>query len=116
MTEMEVENFKLQILTALKTMNPFKIILFGSMASGNYSEDSDFDIAIIMDIPEFPTNYEEKLALKMSIRKSLGNLSYKIPIDLIVFTLPEYAELKRLKTSFYQELEETGKVLYEKAG
>jgi len=86
------------------------------MASGNYSEDSDFDIAIILDIPEYPADFEEKLALKMSIRKSLGDLSHKVPIDLIVYTIPEYAELRNLKTSFYQELETTGKVLYEKAG
>jgi len=116
MTKWEVEEYKKNILNALIKTDPLKIILFGSIASGLFTEDSDFDMVIILNIPDLPNNYEEKLAMKLTIRKALGDLSFKIPIDLIVYTIPEYEEIKKMNTSFYQELVKTGEVLYEKAG
>jgi predicted nucleotidyltransferase len=116
MTRQAIEVYKTRICESLKCTNPYRIILFGSIASGSYNDDSDFDIAIILDYPLTPKNYEEKLDMKMSVRKALGNLSFEIPIDLIVYTMGEFETIKSLNTSFYKELEETGEILYEKAG
>ena len=46
----------------VKNINPEKIILFGSYASGNPSEDSDLDILIIkeMRMPRYKKQASEK--------------------------------------------------------
>jgi len=41
---MDIEQLKTEIVTRLKPLNPYKIILFGSYAYGNPTEDSDIDL------------------------------------------------------------------------
>jgi predicted nucleotidyltransferase len=87
--------------------NPDKIILFGSYATGNPSEDSDLDLFIIKDT-DLPRPQRT-----VQVRKMLyGSM---IPIDLIVFTPKEIDESKSNKFSFVYEVLITGKTLYERA-
>ncbi len=41
---MDIEQLKTEIVTRLKPLNPYKIILFGSYAYGNPTGDSDIDL------------------------------------------------------------------------
>ena len=88
----------------VKNINPEKIILFGSYAQGNPSEDSDLDILIIkeMRMPRYKRSRE--------VKKHLRGL--KIPIDVIVYTRKEIKEWEETKTAFISQTIKQGKVLY----
>ncbi len=43
----DIEKIKAEIVERLKPLNPEKIILFGSYAYGNPTEDSDIDLYVI---------------------------------------------------------------------
>lgn len=86
--------------------NPDKIILFGSYASGEQSEDSDLDLLVIKnsDLP--------RPQRALQVRKMLFGMM--IPMDLIVYTPEEIALSRDNKYSFVYEILNTGKVLYER--
>ena len=88
-----VENFK-----------PEKVILFGSYAHGNPTEDSDLDLLIVKDsnLPRYKRGRE--------VRRYLRGL--KIAIDLVVYTKDEIQKWSNVKTSFITTVMEEGKVLY----
>jgi predicted nucleotidyltransferase len=87
--------------------SPDKIILFGSYATGNSTDDSDLDLLIIKD-----TDLPRPLR-SVQVRKMLyGSM---IPIDLIVYTPKEIDESKENIYSFIYEVFKTGKTLYERA-
>jgi len=67
-----------------------KVILYGSYATGEATEDSDIDLFIIA-----PTNerFYERIAM---VRRLLRDLCYKIPLSPIVLNMDEVkARLKR---------------------
>ncbi|HCE59007.1 MAG TPA: hypothetical protein DER09_14530 [Prolixibacteraceae bacterium] len=88
--------------------NPEKIILFGSYASGNANENSDLDLFVVKktDLPR---------PLRMvQVRKMIyGSM---IPVDLVVYTPEEIIDSKKNRYSFVNEVMNTGKILYERAG
>lgn len=88
--------------------NPEKIILFGSYAIDNPTENSDLDLFVIKetDLP--------RPERAVQVRKTIYGLM--IPIDLIVYTPKEVDELKNKKYGFVYEVLNTGKTLYDKAG
>jgi predicted nucleotidyltransferase len=67
-----------------------KVILYGSYATGEATEDSDIDLFIIA-----PTN--ERFFERMArVRRLLRDLCYKIPLSPIVLNMDEVkARLKR---------------------
>jgi uncharacterized protein len=111
----EIRKYLLEAIESLKKMQPIKILLFGSAATMDLHKDSDIDFLIVLDNSDIPETYEDKLALKLEVRECLRNLNKKIPIDIIVYTIPEYEELKKINSSFYREIHNSGKVVYEKA-
>ena len=88
----------------VKNINPEKIILFGSYASGNPSEESDLDILIVkeMRMPRYKRSREVKKHLR----------GMKIPIDVIVYTKKEIKKWKNTETAFINQAIKQGKVLY----
>ena len=98
------EKFNEAINRIVKNINPEKIILFGSYAQGNPSEDSDLDILIVkeMRMPRYKRSRE--------VKKHLRGL--KIPIDVIVYTKKEIKEWEETKTAFISQAIKQGKVLY----
>ena len=115
MDNQEIKKYLSEAIESLKKIKPMKILLFGSAATMDLHENSDLDFLIVLDNSKVPETYEDKLALKLEVRKCLKNLNKKIPIDLIVYTIPEYEELKRINSSFCREIHNSGKVVYEKA-
>ena len=116
MTEEKIKTFLTRAVESLKSLDPVMILLFGSTAKDDTNEYSDIDFLIVLNSNHIPQSYEEKMELKMKVRKSLGDLNKKIPIDILVYTIPEYEELKKINSSFYREIHQSGKVVYEKAG
>ena len=72
----DIENVKKQIVEALRPFNPEKIILFGSYAYGNPTEDSDLDICVI------EKDYQNKWEEKAKIRKALKKI--RISKDILI--------------------------------
>lgn len=117
MSRRKIENFAFlqEIVNKLKILNPYKVILFGSVASGRQGKDSDLDITVILDSEEVVPTAEEKVEQKVRVRKSVYELSKQTPIDLIVYTKAEYEILSQNDSAFIEEIENNGIVLYEKA-
>jgi predicted nucleotidyltransferase len=104
-----------EIIERIRRVNPYKIILFGSYANEAFSEDSDLDLLVILNSSRIAKNYEEKMQNKLLVRSKIYELSKKVPIDLVVYTKGEYDIIAESGISFYNELENSGKVLYEEA-
>lgn len=105
-----------EIIRNIRQINPYKIILFGSYASGVFSEDSDLDLVVILDSPEIAKNYDEKMRNRLLVRRNIYALSKRVPVDLVVYTKGEYDIISESGSSFYNEIKKSGKVLYEKTG
>jgi predicted nucleotidyltransferase len=101
------------IIENLKSINPEKIILFGSYANGNPSEDSDIDLIVVTNDTTFPQNYAEKKEIHLKVAQQLSEIMSKIPIDLIVYTKPMFKKFIELNSMFSKEITQYGKTLYE---
>ncbi|MCL2261395.1 MAG: nucleotidyltransferase domain-containing protein [Fibromonadales bacterium] len=110
------ENWPLvkEMTERLKELKPYKVILFGSYARGNPTEYSDLDVLIILDTNDFVKNFKEKMERKMLVSKMLLEINYKIAMDIFVYSKAEFEYLKEKRNFFIKEIEETGKILYER--
>jgi predicted nucleotidyltransferase len=102
------------ITQSLRKIDPLRIYLFGSVASGNANDDSDIDIAVILDSEKIHKTYDEKLETRVKVRNSILDISCQISIDLMVYTKSEFVKLKEVNPLFVQEIEKKGKIIYEK--
>lgn len=109
------KDFIEEIRGRLKELNPYKIILFGSLAEGGEKSDSDIDLLVILDSEDICRSFEEKMKNKLLVRRSIYDISKKIPVDLLVFTRKEYEAIRENRNSFFRDIDSKGKVLYEKA-
>ena len=85
-----------------------KIILFGSYARGDYTEESDIDIAVLVDC-----NREETAKYKDGLVVLSADLDLKNMVVVNFICLP-YHEFNQRKAyyPFYSNIEAEGKVLY----
>lgn len=83
--------------------NAEKIILFGSMATGDIHEWSDIDLIVIKKTKE-------------PFIKRLKNASLligsNVSCDLIIYTEEEFEKMKKEKRSFAKDVMKKGKVIY----
>lgn len=103
------------IVSRLLTFDPYRIVLFGSYALGVEAPGSDIDLLVVLDSEVISQTYEERMKRRLIVRKSIQEINKQVPIDLIVYTKAEYQLLQRHGTSFINEIESSGKTLYEKA-
>jgi predicted nucleotidyltransferase len=89
----------------LSVSSPQKIILFGSYARGDFDQDSDLDILVIMD--EITSPRAESIRLHRALRGLM------VPIDIIVATPQQLEKYRRTIGLIYREALNEGKVLYE---
>ena len=112
---LQYEEYIKQITEALQQIDPYKIILFGSAASGKLHEDSDIDIIVVLNNETIPQDYDEKMKLKLSVRRALREINKQVPIDTLTYTKKEYELILNNKNSFFQEVDLTSRTIYEKA-
>ncbi len=86
---------------------PDKIVLFGSYAYGNPTEDSDLDLLVVRssNLPRYKRARE--------IRKYLWGIT-DVPKDIIVYTPEEIDEWRGVEEAFITNIMKNGKILYEK--
>lgn len=110
MTKKQLDNYYKEgikeIIAALKTYDPEKIVLFGSAVRGEFHEDSDIDFLVVKDTEESWWPRQLKVA-----RMYRG----LIPTDIIVVT-PKELEKAITENRFFvvEEILKRGKVVYEK--
>jgi len=88
--------------------DPIKIILFGSYAYGNPTEDSDIDLFILKD------SKKRGVERFVSVKKIIYNPNRKIPVSPIVYTPEELEKRLRMGDDFIKEILEKGVILYER--
>lgn len=90
----------------IKEYSPEKIILFGSLASGDIHEWSDIDLAIVKGTKERFIDRLHNVRLMTNPQEG---------VDFIVYTPEEVEWLKRSGRRFFiKEILEKGKVIYER--
>ena len=116
MTRLVEQNWHLveELIERLKALNPYKVILFGSYANGDPTEDSDLDVAVILDSDEILDNFTKRMERWRPVAKAVREVHYQIAMDIIVYSKAEVKYLKENDNDFVKEIESTGKVLYEK--
>ena len=103
------------IVLRLRSVDPYRIVLFGSAASGEQGAESDIDLLVILDSHLVPRTYRERMTTRIAVRDSIREINRRLPIDLIVYTRAEYDLLQKEGVSFLSEIESSGKTLYEKS-
>jgi predicted nucleotidyltransferase len=112
---MEIEKILEKLVLSLKVSDPYKIVLFGSYANGNPDRNSDIDLMVILDNDHVSRTYEERLNKKIYIRGLVREINRKIPLDILVYSKEELNLIKGHGNYFIDEIEKTGKIIYEKA-
>jgi predicted nucleotidyltransferase len=113
---MDINKILDSLIFSLKSSDPYKIILFGSYARGNPNEHSDIDLMVILDNNHVSKTYEERLNKKIFVRNLVLEINRQIPLDILVYSKEELNKIKEQGNSFIDEIERTGKIIYEKAG
>jgi len=111
---MSKDDIKKEILARLKDINPYKVILFGSVAYGNPDAHSDIDLLVVTDDDYLPKSYNENMKIYLSVSSLLRDLKKMVPIDLIVHTKPMHDAFLNMGSMFSREVMQRGEVLYEK--
>jgi len=98
----------------LKVLKPYRVILFGSYAVGNPTKDSDLDVMVVLDSNEFAKTFKEQNARYLLASNAVREVNNQIPMDILVYSKAEYEYLNEQDTSFFKEIRNTGRILYEK--
>jgi predicted nucleotidyltransferase len=97
-----------EIVAVIKdNIDPVSIYLFGSLASGNFQEDSDIDLLIVAPSKDRP------LERRIKLRKLLIEYDRYLGLDLLVYTPEEYNMLINEPSSFIHSITKNGLKLYD---
>lgn len=89
----------------VEEFQPEKVILFGSHAWGEPTNDSDVDLMVIV-----PGSDEKPVKRAMRARRSL--MSVDVPMDILVKTHQEFERYRHVRASLEHLVAERGRVLY----
>jgi predicted nucleotidyltransferase len=87
--------------------HPRRVILFGSRARGDATEESDFDLMVVEDRPE------DRLGEMVRLRRLLRG--FHVPVDLLVVSESKYEYWRDTPGNVYHEAATDGVTLYEAA-
>lgn len=94
------------VLKIANSINPDKIFLFGSYASGKANNDSDIDLLVIKDTKE------PKYLRSIEIQRLL--IGTKLPVDVVVYTNEEFEKEKNKNYSFVNVAIQEAQLMYER--
>ena len=103
-TQRQIETYAKDVA---RQFRPLKIVLFGSYAYGNPTEDSDVDLMVVM--PKDPSgirNRDKAIAIDSAIPATF-------PLDLLVRNPEDIAWRLEEGDCFLQDVFSKGRVLYE---
>lgn len=111
---MLTEDVEKKLIERLKKIDPAKIILFGSQASGDANNDSDIDLLVVTQDEFLPQNFAEKNAIYLRVSNAITDLEKMLPIDLIVHTKSMHQKFIEMGSMFSKQIIREGRILYEK--
>ena len=85
---------------------PERIVLYGSLAWGDFSENSDIDLLIVKETDETP------LERRVRVRRIVADKSRHIPFSPLVITPQELEQRLALGDPFYRKILFLGTELY----
>ena len=103
----EVERELDRIVARLRTLDPERVILFGSFARGDFHEGSDIDLMVILNTSE---RFIDRIGHVLEVLDPAD-----FDVEPHVYTPSEYELMKRQGALLAQAAESEGKVLYERA-
>lgn len=81
-----------------------RIILFGSKATATSNPNSDIDLLVVLDCISVPASFQESSANYLRISFAIRQIEKKHPIDLLVYTRPEFEQLKASNSLFVRQI------------
>ncbi len=91
----------------LAVARPQRIILFGSAAAGQMTQDSDIDLLVLESAPQDPRGESVR------IRQAVRGLGY--PFDIIVMATERFEESKETIGGIAYPAHKYGRTIYEEA-
>jgi predicted nucleotidyltransferase len=88
-----------------QTENPDKVIVFGSLATGNVHEWSDIDLVIVT---------QTNLSFLQRMRAIRKIIQPQVAVEILCYTPDEFARLCKERLFFREEILGKGKLLYER--
>lgn len=110
---MLTQKMKNSLLERLKTVDPLKVILFGSHAYGTPDADSDIDLLVVTRDEFIPASFSAKMDVYLRIAESLSEIEKNVPIDLIVHTKAMHDKFVEQDGMFARKISTQGDVIYE---
>ena len=89
-------------------VSPQRIVLFGSCARGENTDDSDIDILVLMK------NIGNERVITKQLYRGLLNEDIESPVDFIVADYDKYHLLKDRIGYIYRTIEHEGKIIYDR--
>lgn len=95
----------------LSATDPFKVTVFGSLARGTATEDSDADVMVISGERLSSQRWLDRQDLSQRVVAAAG---LPFSCDLLVWTREEQDRARATKNGLLAEIEEQGVVIYER--
>ena len=108
-------DLKKRVLEKLMTVDPAKVIIFGSHAYGTPNVDSDIDLLVVTNDEFMPTSFAAKMEVYLRVSEAIAEIEKEVPIDLIVHTKAMHAKFIALNSMFARKIISQGDVLHEKS-
>ncbi|WP_321777508.1 nucleotidyltransferase domain-containing protein [Sulfurimonas sp.] len=105
----DIEKIKVKIVDRLKSLNPDKIILFGSYAYGSPNKDSDIDLYLVQNVEK-----EKVREYKLKARKLLRDIVFEYGVGFDILNSSQEFLTTREDYFYKIDILEKGKVLYAK--
>jgi predicted nucleotidyltransferase len=102
------DELEAQIRDALAPLHPEKVILFGSYAWGQATQDSDIDLYVVTQDDFTPTTWRQKRDIVRAVSNRILDLRTRYAIDLLVHTKPMHREFVEIDSSFARQIMKEG--------
>jgi predicted nucleotidyltransferase len=102
------DELKNQISRALEPLHPEKVILFGSYAWGQPTEDSDIDLYVVTRDDFVPSTWRQRRDIVRDVSDRILDLRMRYSIDLLVHTKPMHQEFIERESSFARQIMSKG--------
>jgi predicted nucleotidyltransferase len=99
----DIDELKNEIILAFKSLNPEKIILFGSISRNDFDDESDIDLIIVYNTDKRFLERLKELYLKWDIPKA---------VDILAYTPDEFEKMTE-ESSFFKSVLRDGMIIYE---